>query len=125
MCDEGHESYRWTSSAMMTNGVFLNNFQALSAVVVSGNNFSKIALFARFFGLAFPGKTTFHNVQAKCVVPVVDTYWKNLQQSSLEEHRAVKITVSGKLATCSGFYKCIISIHSLFLILVKLFGMFY
>ena len=67
---------------------------ALSSIL-SGNNFGKIALFAKFLGLCFPGKTAFSRLQNKCVVPVVTRYWENLKQSALEEHRAAGIVVSG------------------------------
>ena len=81
---------------MMPNGVYSTNFQAVSSVVLSGNNFTKIALFAQFLGLSFPNRTTFNRVQTKCVVPVVSRYWDIVKQSALEEHRSTQVIVSGK-----------------------------
>ena len=94
-CEDGHEVNRWSSSPMLPNGVYSANLQAVSSVVVSGNNFAKIALFAKFLGLAFPGSSSFYRIQNKCVVPVVDRYWANMRDSALEEHRAVNVVVSG------------------------------
>lgn len=53
-CAAGHNVYYWTSQPQLPNGIFLENFQALSAVTVSGNNFTKIALFAKILSLGFP-----------------------------------------------------------------------
>lgn len=96
-CAAGHDVYYWTSQPKLPNGIFLGNFQALSAVTVSGNNFTKIALFAKFLSLGFPTTRTHSRIQTKYVAPVVEKYWDNLKSSVVEEHRSAKVVVSGEL----------------------------
>lgn len=69
----------------------------MSAVTVSGNNFTKIALFAKFLSLGFPTTRTHSRIQTKYVPPVVEKYWDNLKYSVEEEHRAANLVVSGEL----------------------------
>lgn len=87
----------YTIGPQLPNGIFLGNFQALSTVTVSGNNFTKIALFAKFLSLGFPTTRTHSRIQTKYVVPVVEKYWDNLKSSVVEEHRAANVVVSGEL----------------------------
>lgn len=94
-CDSGHDVYNWTSQPQLINGIYLGNFQALAAITLSGNNFTKIALFCKFLGLGFPSTRSHTRVQSKYVAPAVDEYWRNLKSSIIEEHRAVNIVVSG------------------------------
>lgn len=96
-CAAGHNVYYWTSQPQLPNGIFLGNFQALSVVTVSGNNFTKIALFAKFLSLGFPTTRTHSRIQTKYVAPVVEKYWDNLKSSVVEEHRSAKVVVSGEL----------------------------
>lgn len=96
MCAAGHEVYSWTSQPQLPNGIYLGNFQASTSVTLSGNNFTKVALFAKFLGMGFPTKSTYNRVQSKYVAPVVEDYWNNLKSSVVEEHRSTKVVVSGK-----------------------------
>ncbi|XP_052285951.1 uncharacterized protein LOC127881841 [Dreissena polymorpha] len=75
--------------------MFINNFQASASILLSGNNYEKVRLFVKFLGLKFPSQTSFHRVQNKYAVPVVNQYWSDLRASVAEKHRAVSIVVSG------------------------------
>lgn len=95
-CDgAGHNVYNWTSQPQLINGIYLGNFQALTAITVSGNNFTKIALFCKFLGLGFPSTRSHTRMQSKYVAPAVEESLKNFKSSIVEEHRAVNIVVSG------------------------------
>lgn len=95
-CDgAGHNVYNWTSQPQLINGIYLGNFQALTAITVSGNNFTKIALFCKFLGLGFPSTRSHTRMQSKYVAPAVEESLNNFKSSIVEEHRAVNIVVSG------------------------------
>lgn len=85
-CTADHNVYYWTFQPQLPNEIFLGNFQALS-----GNNFTKIALFAKFLSLGFPTTRTHSRIQTKYVAPVVEKYWDNLKSSVVEEHRSAKV----------------------------------
>ena len=82
MCENGH-GFDWESSDCHVNesGVklFENNLRLVSAIVVSGNSFSKIELFFKFLNLANVSRTTFYNYQRHYICPAVDRFYQQEQ----------------------------------------------
>ena len=62
-CKAGHVG-DWQSSKAVQQ-VYVNNIQAASARLFTGNNFVKLSLFAKCFQLAFFCSSTFHKYQKK------------------------------------------------------------
>ena len=81
-CTNGHDFF-WDLSdfiASQTGGrPYLNNLNFASALVLSGNNFRKIMIFARFYGLHIVGVTSFHGYQRNIICPAVDKFYKEEQ----------------------------------------------
>jgi hypothetical protein len=71
------------------------DLQIASSILASGNNFSKIALFARFLKLNFPGAVKFSNIQRTYVVPTIDSFWKDQQKEIIQEIGGQSIVVLG------------------------------
>ena len=76
-CEDGHVFY-WSSSEELysQNGgkVMLDNLYLAAAVVLSGNQFSKVKLMFRFAEIACLSSTTFHAYQRHYICPVVNDY---------------------------------------------------
>uniref|UniRef100_K1QRS2 DUF659 domain-containing protein n=1 Tax=Magallana gigas TaxID=29159 RepID=K1QRS2_MAGGI len=70
-----------------------------ASILFSGNNFSKIELFARFLKLAFPGQSTFTRLQKRYLVPAVDELWTAKQTTIVEEltHQDLVILGDGRM----------------------------
>lgn len=77
-CANAH-TFTWCSSDVITNvtgsKLFLDNLHFASAVVLSGNSFSKLELVCRFFNLHVVSSTTFHSYQRLYICPGVDNYY--------------------------------------------------
>ena len=71
------------------------DLQIASAIVASGNNFSKIALFAKFLKLHFPGTVKFSNIQRTYVVPTINSVWEEQQREILGQIGGQSIVVLG------------------------------
>ncbi|XP_060600559.1 uncharacterized protein LOC132753993 [Ruditapes philippinarum] len=95
LCSNSHVQRTWSSSALLQTGMYSTNFQAMSTIILSGNSYQKIALWAKFLGLKFPGRTSFYTIQTKCVVPEVESFWICMRDSYLEELRGTKIVLAG------------------------------
>jgi len=67
----------------------------MAAVLLSGNNYQKVALLAKFINLGIPHRTIFQKIQGHFVAPVVERHWADIQASSIEETRATKVIISG------------------------------
>lgn len=76
-CTAGH-SGEWQSSEAV-NRVYVNNLLAGASLLYSGNNFTKISLFAKCFELAFISRSTFHRHQNKYLARSVVDWWNEMQ----------------------------------------------
>ena len=96
VCQNNHEILSWSSQPFLPNFTMLGNFKFSAAIVLSGNNYRKIALMCQFLKIGIPSKTSFERVQRNYVVPEVDKYWNTIKQSAQEKGRAVDVIVAGK-----------------------------
>ena len=46
---------------------------------ISGNNFDKLALFAKFLGLGFISNATYYRMQTFYIIPEVKRYWSQMK----------------------------------------------
>lgn len=78
MCGDGH-GFTWTSSDTLTNkagsNLFKDNLDIASAVVLSGNNYAKMALFFRFLNIHIVSKTTFHLYQRNYICKGINNFY--------------------------------------------------
>ena len=78
ICENGH-SFQWESSERLgqgqqkQKGLHLDNLHFASAIVLSGNNNSKIEQFARFYRLNIISRSVFHGYQRNYICTDVDT----------------------------------------------------
>lgn len=92
-CMEGHcgNSY----SSYDCNGVLATNLQSASAILYSGNNFSKLEKFSQFLGLSFLSKSTFFRYQRLYCVPVVNEWWNWQQETIMNDLKGKELVVNG------------------------------
>ena len=69
-CKAGH-TFRFASSEEV-NGMFSNNLQGAAAILLSGNNFSKVSRMTDFMGLSFLSSSTFYRMQRLYLFPAVE-----------------------------------------------------
>ena len=77
-CKAGHCG-EWQSSKMVRN-LYVNNLLTAASLLFSGNNFTKISLFSKCMSLAFFSPPTFHQYQRKYLIPLVNSWWKDMQE---------------------------------------------
>lgn len=92
-CPAGHIRRFCTSGDV--NNVLSNNFQTAAAVLLSGNNFTKIEKFANFLGLSFISPSTFFRVQKLYCLPTIEEWWQWMRGELLIEFRDQELVVSG------------------------------
>lgn len=95
ICPDGHTLYRWCSQPILNRGVHIGDLMLTASTVLSGSNFQKISMFAKFLHLPILSKSTFYKMQRQYVVPSVDEHWINHQNAVLEEFRGVDLVVLG------------------------------
>lgn len=93
--EQKHEAYRWCSQPVSNRHLHGGVLQIASALLCSGNNFSKMALYAKFLRLYFPGKVKFSNIQRTYLVPTFNPFW-------MESQRQVVESISGRSVDALG-----------------------
>jgi len=78
VCRDGHR-FNWSSSEFHMNKnhtkIFDVNLLLASALVVSGNSFSKVKMLFDFMHLAVISKTTFYTYQNRFIYPAVNSFY--------------------------------------------------
>eukprot|EP00105_Crassostrea_gigas_P017838 XP_011435768.1 PREDICTED: uncharacterized protein LOC105334131 [Crassostrea gigas] len=99
ICCNSHEAEKWCSQPVLNRGLHAGDLMLSASILFSGNNFSKIELFARFLKLAFPGQSTFTRLQKRYLVPAVDELWTAKQTTIVEEltHQDLVILGDGRM----------------------------
>lgn len=76
-CKAGHCGC-WQSSEVVNN-IYVNNVQAASALLFTGNNFTKVSLFAKCLRLAFFSSSTYYKYQKNYLAKPVHDWWNAMQ----------------------------------------------
>lgn len=75
-------------------------------LILSGNNYQKIALMVKFMKLGTLSKSMFHQIQGLYCVPCIETYWAGIQAEVLERLREQPLHLSGVYLWSNVFHKC-------------------
>ena len=77
----------WTSSKVLAvkSNQKVKNVQLSAAILLSGNNFQKFNLFAKFLGLSSISESLFYRVQKLNCKPAIQNMWSNVKEA-IHEH---------------------------------------
>ena len=67
-----------------------------AAILLSGNNFSKVALMARFLRLHFVSISTYQRIQRTYLVPAIEAFWETKQAEIVDEFKDKQMVLLGK-----------------------------
>ncbi|XP_071819789.1 uncharacterized protein [Apostichopus japonicus] len=99
-CEDGHVCGKWYSQNRFC-GIFTGNIQFSSAVTISGNNYSKMALYFKVSKVFFVSNTTFLRVQRLYVTPAVKATWQKVQKAEFCKLKDKGLCVAGDARTDS------------------------
>ena len=94
VCENGHIVNTWCSQPVMNMRLRTCDFLSAANILISGNNYRKIALWAQMMNLKFLSAFTFHKIQSTYLVPTVDSYWAEHQQEVIESFRGHPLVVA-------------------------------
>ena len=67
-----------------------------AAILLPGNNYSKVALMAKFLGLHFVSISSFHRIQRTYLIPAIEAFWEMKQAVMVEEFKDEEMVLLGK-----------------------------
>lgn len=97
----GHKIHSWCSQPLLNKRLHAGDLLSAASILLSGNNYQKIAHFAKFLRLPFLCATTFSKIQKTYLIPAVDEYWCNHQENILANFRGRDIAILGNCANHS------------------------
>ncbi|XP_077060387.1 uncharacterized protein LOC143712055 [Siphateles boraxobius] len=74
-CAKGHIVWRWVSQPLMKYGLQSGDFMLSTNILLSGNNYAKIALLFRFMNMGIVDPNTFLSIQDTYCVDSIKKYW--------------------------------------------------
>ena len=92
-CAKGHKG-KFCSSHKI-RGLYANNVQVASAILISGNNYNKISQLFNFSSLTFMNHTTFYRYQRKLFFPVITEWWIWMRRSIINELSEQPVVLAG------------------------------
>ncbi|XP_052684568.1 uncharacterized protein LOC128190849 [Crassostrea angulata] len=95
VCKLGHVANRWCSQSILNRRMHAGDLVFASAILLSGNNFQKISTLAKFLKLPILSSSSFHRIQKTYLVPSIDRFWIQKQESTLREFQNTDIIVLG------------------------------
>ena len=92
-CSSGHFGGSW-SAQPLTNRMRAGNLLLSSCLLLSGNSYTKTALFFKFLNVKFISKSLFYQHQGLFIAPAVQRYWDLMRENLLDERKNKEILLS-------------------------------
>lgn len=94
VCGQGHLVHQWLSQPTVKRRL-AGDFLLSTAILTSGNNYEKIKLLFRFFGMGITSRTTHYQIQGKHCVPVIAETFKEMVERNRQKYTEKEIVVAG------------------------------
>ncbi|KAG1927355.1 hypothetical protein F2P79_024293 [Pimephales promelas] len=86
-CPFGHSQWKWNSQPTLKFGMQGGDFMLSANILLSGNNYRKVALLFKFMAMGMVTESTYYRIQdAYCIEPVQD-FWDNINAKVMERMR--------------------------------------
>ena len=93
-CSAGHKGSRWAAQPSCDK-IRAGNLMLASALLLSGNSYTKVGLMFRFCNLQYFSKTLFTQYQSLYISPAVNEFWEQHKQELWEEKAGKDVVLSG------------------------------
>ena len=84
ICPEGHRKSFCTQETIGRSHT--GDIWVVSAILLSGNNYEKINLLARFAKLNMMLSATYSKIQAHYIIPAIEEHWRKTHAETIERH---------------------------------------
>nr|XP_054591704.1 uncharacterized protein LOC107377186 isoform X1 [Nothobranchius furzeri] len=84
-CPRGHKLWSWNSQPKLKYGMQGGDFMLSTNILLSGNNFSKIALLFRFMNIRMVTSKTFYSVQGTYCLKSIQQFWEEKRNAIIKK----------------------------------------
>ena len=93
-CSAGHKGGRWAAQPSCRK-IRAGNLLLASALLLSGNSYTKVGLMFRFCKIQYFSKTLFTQYQSLYIAPAVNEFWEQHKQELWEKKSGKEVILSG------------------------------
>lgn len=93
-CSSGHFGGRWAAQPSCNN-IRAGNLALGSALLLSGNSYTKVGLMCNFCNLQYFSFTLFNQYQQLYIAPAINEFWQQHQQQLWQERSGKSVVLSG------------------------------
>ncbi|XP_038592426.1 uncharacterized protein LOC119916466 isoform X2 [Micropterus salmoides] len=83
ICPNGHSLWRWNSQPVMKCGTQAGDLLLSTNILLSGNDYAKVALLFKFMNMGMVKKNTFVSIQDAYCVDTVKSFWEERRTEAL------------------------------------------
>ncbi|KAK0142690.1 hypothetical protein N1851_019380 [Merluccius polli] len=76
ICPSGHTVWQWSSQSSLKYGMQIGDFMLATNILLSGNNYAKVALLFKFMNMGMVGRSTFFKIQDSYCVDTIKQFWE-------------------------------------------------
>lgn len=95
ICPNGHSLWRWNSQPVMKFGMQAGDFLLSTNILLSGNDYAKVALLFKFMNMGMVKKNTFVSIQDAYCVDTVKSFWEERRTEALSGLQGKDVVVLG------------------------------
>ncbi|KAM6903766.1 uncharacterized protein PEZ65_018557 [Lycodopsis pacificus] len=95
VCPRGHVVWSWTSQPTFKFGMLAGDFMLGTNILLSGNNYSKVALLFRFMNMGAVSPATFSKIQDTYCVDTIREFWMERRSEAVRRLRGEDVVVVG------------------------------
>ncbi|KAA0722789.1 hypothetical protein E1301_Tti008711 [Triplophysa tibetana] len=110
VCPNGHSLWRWNSQPVVKFGMQAGDFLLSTNILLSGNNYGKVALLFKFMNMGMVNTNTFFSIQDTYCVDTIKDFWEQRRNESVSQLQGKDVIV---LDPDKGKYKALEIHHSL------------
>lgn len=92
VCPSNHVAYHWCSQPVLRR-LHAGDLMTSAAILTSGNNYAKVAMFAKFLKLHFPCSSTFHRIQNSYLLTAIEDLWTTEQAKIAAEMKGKSVVL--------------------------------
>ncbi|KAG8008842.1 Gastrula zinc finger protein XlCGF57.1 [Nibea albiflora] len=93
ICPNGHSVWSWSSQPVMNFGMQAGDFLLSTNILLSGNNYAKVALLFNFMNMGMVSKNTFYSVQGSYCVDTIKEFWEERRTEAISRLRGKDVMV--------------------------------
>ncbi|XP_041834095.1 uncharacterized protein LOC121635100 [Melanotaenia boesemani] len=93
ICADGHLVWQWVSQPVMKFGMQAGDFMLSTNILLSGNNYNKVALLFKFMNMGMVGRGTFFSIQDTYCVDTVKSYWMQKRAEAIAKLQRKDVVV--------------------------------